>query len=63
MKKRYRWDKKVFAKNMLTLMLILMMLWAVVSYCEILIKNTNLNGGVTYSKWNLWTMCLDTSEN
>ena len=62
MKKHYRWDKKIFARNMAILMIILFCVWATISYCEILIKNTNLEGGAKYSKWNLWTMAIDSED-
>ena len=60
--KRYRWDKKVFARNMAILLMVLFCVWATISYCEILIKNTSIDTRPTYSKWNLWTMAIDTED-
>lgn len=46
----------VLVKNLLILALILFCLWAVISYGEILIKNTH--AGAVYSDWNLWVSVL-----
>lgn len=56
MKKKMVWHPMVLVKNLFILALILFCLWAVVSYGEILIKNTH--AGAVYSDWNLWVSVL-----
>ena len=58
MKKKMVWHPMVLVKNLLILALILLCLWAVVSYGEILIKNTVINTRPIYSDWNLWVSVL-----
>lgn len=58
MKRKMVWHPMVLVKNLLVLALILFCLWAVVSYGEILIKNTAINTRPIYSDWNLWVSVL-----
>lgn len=59
MKKRYKWHPTILLKNLLTLVMILFFVWCVVSYCEILIKNTSIDVRPIYSTWNFFTMWMD----
>ena len=56
MKRKMVWHPMMLVKNLLILALILFCLWAVISYGEILIKNTH--AGAIYSDWNLWVSVL-----
>jgi len=58
MKKRMVWHPMVLIKNLFILAMILFCLWAVVSYGEILIKNTSIDTRPIYSDWNLWVSVL-----
>lgn len=59
MKKRYKWHPTILLKNLLILVMILMMAWLVISYGEILIKNTSIDVRPIYSSWNFFTMWMD----
>lgn len=58
MKKKMVWHPMVLVKNLFALAMILFCLWAVVSYGEILIKNTAIDHTPIYSEWNLWVSVL-----
>jgi len=59
MRKHYRWNPLTLLKNLSILVLILLMLWLVVSYGEILVKNTSIDVRPIYSSWNFFTMWMD----
>lgn len=54
MKKHYKWDIKTFISNLITLLGVLFVLWAVISYIEIVIKNVTPNP--EYFKSNLFIL-------
>ena len=58
MKKKYVWHPMVLVKNLLILAFILFCLWGIISYGEILIKNTSIDTRPIYSDWNLWVSVL-----
>lgn len=56
---KYRWNPLILLKNLLILAMIIVGLWLVVSYGEILIKNINIDVRPVYSSWNFFTMWID----
>lgn len=54
MKKHYKWNIKTFISNLITLFGVLFVLWAVISYIEIVIKNVAPNP--EYFKTNLFIL-------
>ena len=56
---KYRWNPMILLKNLLILAMIIVGVWLVVSYGEILIKNTNIDVRPVYSSWNFFTMWID----
>lgn len=56
MKKHYKWNPLILLKNLFILAMILLTFWLVVSYGEILIKNTSIDVRPVYSTWNFFTM-------
>ena len=56
---KYRWNPMILLKNLLILAMIIVGLWLVVSYGEILIKNTSIDVRPVYSSWNFFTMWID----
>lgn len=62
MKKHYRWNPLILLKNLTILAMAVLVVWGAISYCEILVKNTNLEGGAVYSEWNLLTLLIKEGE-
>lgn len=57
MTKHYRWNIKTFISNLITLLGVLFILWAVISYFEIVIKNIGPNP--EYFKINLFILLTE----
>lgn len=57
MTKHYKWNVKTFISNLITLLGVLFVLWAVISYFEIVIKNVNPNP--EYFKTNLFILLTE----
>lgn len=57
MKKHYKWNVKKFIINMLALLGAIVMIWAILSYIEIVIKNVGPNPD--YLPFNLFTLLVE----
>lgn len=61
MKRKYRWNKKTFFLNLLLTVMILLSVWIVLSYLQVVVFNLNESPNELYSKYNLIVMLLKLS--
>ena len=60
MKKKYRWNVKKFMSNVAVFIIMLFILWAVISWIDIIIHN--LSEGYTYSNFNFYKLIINLLE-
>lgn len=56
--KKYRWNAKKCFGNLATLGMVAILGWAIISWVQICLFNTNEDPFSHYSWWNLWTMLV-----
>ena len=57
--KHYKINKAKFIYFILLIIKIVFLVWLWLSWCEVLVKNTNTSGNIIYSNWNLFALILN----